>query len=109
MKKRFVSLTLAASLAAVSLAGCGSSDADATTAAATTAADTTAAEKTEEAETTAQAAESGENTAKVPQRWRRASLPTESESILPRGISGLRRPMVTYTLPSWRAVKAGNT
>ena len=61
MKKRFVSLTLAASLAAVSLAGCGSSDADATTAAATTAADTTAAEKTEEAETTAQAAESGEN------------------------------------------------
>ena len=33
MKKRFVSLTLAASLAAVSIAGCGSSDADATTAA----------------------------------------------------------------------------
>ena len=61
MKKRFVSLTLAASLAEVSLAGSGSSDADATTAAATTAADTTAAEKTEEAETTAQAAESGEN------------------------------------------------
>ena len=61
MKKRFVSLTLAASLAAVSMAGCGSSDANATTAA--PAADTTAA-ATEGSEAAADttAAASGENT-----------------------------------------------
>ena len=62
MKKRFVSLTLAASLAAVSMAGCGSSDANATTAA--PAADTTAAatEGSEAAADTTAAAASGENT-----------------------------------------------
>lgn len=61
MKKRFVSLTLAASLAAVSMAGCGSSDANATTTA--PAADTTAA-ATEGSEAAADttAAASGENT-----------------------------------------------
>lgn len=63
MKKRFVSLTLAASLAAASLAGCGSSASDATAAAP---ADTTAAAADNSAgaekpaETTAAA--SGENT-----------------------------------------------
>lgn len=63
MKKRFVSLTLAASLAAASLAGCGGSASDATTAAP---ADTTAAAADNSAgaekpaETTAAA--SGENT-----------------------------------------------
>ena len=62
MKKRLVSLTLAASLAAVSLAGCGGSDAaDATTAAAdTTAAPAAEGEDAKAEETTAKAAE-GEN------------------------------------------------
>lgn len=61
MKKRFVSLTLAASLAAASLAGCGGSKADATTAAP---ADTTAAAADNGAEKPAEttAAASGENT-----------------------------------------------
>ena len=61
MKKRFVSLTLAASLTAASLAGCGGSAADATTAAPAETTAAAAGNETEKAEETTAAA-SGENT-----------------------------------------------